>query len=118
MTQSRKDKRQGIRYRIRKTINGSAETPRLAVFRSNKQIYAQLIDDNAGTTIAAASSTDSSITDKKVNKIEQAKLVGSLLGEKAKAAGVESVKFDRGGFLYHGRIKSLADAARESGLKF
>ena len=107
MTQSRKDKRQGIRYRIRKTINGSAETPRLAVFRSNKQIYAQLIDDNAGTTIAAASSTDASITDKKVNKIEQAKLVGSLLGEKAKAAGVESVKFDRGGFLYHGRIKSL-----------
>jgi len=118
MTQSRKDKRQGIRYRIRKTINGSAEAPRLAVFRSNKQIYAQLIDDNAGTTIAAASSTDASITDKKVNKIEQAKLVGSLLGEKAKAAGVESVKFDRGGFLYHGRIKSLADAARESGLKF
>lgn len=118
MTQSRKDKRQGIRYRIRKTINGSAETPRLAVFRSNKQIYAQLIDDNAGTTIAAASSTDASITDKKVNKIEQAKLVGSLLGEKAKVAGVESVKFDRGGFLYHGRIKSLADAARESGLKF
>lgn len=118
MTQSRKDKRQGIRYRIRKTINGSAETPRLAVFRSNKQIYAQLIDDNAGTTIAAASSTDASITDKKVNKIEQAKLVGSLIGEKAKAAGVESVKFDRGGFLYHGRIKSLADAARESGLKF
>jgi large subunit ribosomal protein L18 len=118
MRQSRKDKRQGIRYRIRKTINGSAETPRLAVFRSNKQIYAQLIDDNMGTTITAASSTDASITDKKVNKIEQAKLVGSLLGEKAKAAGVESVKFDRGGFLYHGRIKSLADAARESGLKF
>ena len=73
MRQSRKDKRQGIRYRIRKTINGSAETPRLAVFRSNKQIYAQLIDDNSGTTITAASSTDASITDKKVNKIEQAK---------------------------------------------
>ena len=118
MTQSRKDKRQGIRYRIRKTIKGSAETPRLAVFRSNKQIYAQLIDDNAGTTIAAASSTDASITDKKVNKIEQAKLVGSLLGEKAKAAGVESVKFDRGGFLYHGRVKALAESAREGGLKF
>ena len=118
MRQSRKDKRQGIRYRIRKTINGSAETPRLAVFRSNKQIYAQLIDDNAGTTIAAASSTEASITDKKVNKIEQAKLVGTLIGEKAKEAGVKSVKFDRGGFLYHGRIKSLAEAARESGLKF
>jgi len=118
MTESRKDKRQGKRYKIRKVISGSAETPRLAVFRSNKQIYAQLIDDNAGTTIAAASSTEKSIEGKKVNKIEQAKLVGSLLGEKAKAAGVVSVKFDRGGFLYHGRIKSLADAARESGLKF
>ena len=118
MKESRKDKRQGIRYRIRKTISGSAETPRLAVFRSNKQIYAQLIDDNAGITIAAVSSTEKSIADKKVNKIEQAKLVGTLLGEKAKEAGVEIVKFDRGGFLYHGRIKSLADAARESGLKF
>ena len=118
MTESRKDKRQGKRYKIRKVISGSAETPRLAVFRSNKQIYAQLIDDNAGTTITAAASTEKSIEEKKVNKIEQAKLVGSLLGEKAKVAGVVSVKFDRGGFLYHGRIKSLADAARESGLKF
>ena len=118
MKQSRKDKRQGTRYRIRKTISGSAQTPRLAVFRSNKQIYAQLIDDNARTTIAAVSSTEKSIADKKVNKIEQAKLVGTLLGEKAKEAGVETVKFDRGGFLYHGRIKSLADSARETGLKF
>ena len=118
MKESRKDKRQGIRYRIRKTISGSAETPRLAVFRSNKQIYAQLIDDNEGTTIAAASSTEKSIADKKINKMEQAKLVGTLLGEKAKEVGVETVKFDRGGFLYHGRVKSLADAARESGLKF
>ena len=99
MAQSRKEKRQGIRYKIRKTINGTSETPRLAVFRSNKQIYAQLIDDTAGSTIVAASSTDKSIADKKVNKIEQAKLVGSLIGEKAKAAGVESVRFDRGGFL-------------------
>ena len=118
MTESRKDRRQGTRYRIRKTISGTAETPRLAVYRSNKQIYAQLIDDNAGTTIVAASSADKSIANKKVNKSEKAKLVGTLLGEKAKAAGVETVKFDRGGFLYHGRIKSLADAARESGLKF
>ena len=118
MKESRKDKRKGVRYKIRKTINGTSETPRLAVFRSNKQIYAQLIDDTAGSTIVAASSTDKSIADKKVNKIEQAKLVGSLIGEKAKAAGVESVRFDRGGFLYHGRIKSLAEAARESGLKF
>ena len=118
MTESRKDRRQGARYRIRKTISGTAETPRLAVYRSNKQIYAQLIDDNAGTTIVAASSADKSIANKKVNKSEKAKLVGTLLGEKAKEAGVETVKFDRGGFLYHGRIKSLADAARESGLKF
>ena len=118
MKQSRKDKRQGIRYRIRKTISGSMETPRLAVFRSNKQIYAQLIDDSTGTTIVSASSTEKSIIDKNINKIEKAKLVGSLIAEKAKEAGVSSVKFDRGGFLYHGRVKSLADAARETGLKF
>ncbi len=118
MKESRKDKRQGIRYRIRKTISGSAETPRLAVFRSNKQIYAQLIDDNEGTTIASASSNEKSIVDKKVNKTEQAQLVGTLIGEKAKEAGVKSVKFDRGGFLYHGRIKCLAESARETGLKF
>ena len=118
MKQSRKDKRQGIRYRIRKTISGSMETPRLAVFRSNRQIYAQLIDDSTGTTIVSASSREKSIIDKNINKIEKAKLVGSLLAEKAKEAGVNSVKFDRGGFLYHGRVKSLADAARETGLKF
>ena len=118
MIQSRKYKRQGIRYRIRKTISGTSERPRLAVFRSNKQIYAQLIDDVSGSTIVSASSRETSIEEQKVNKIEKAKLVGTLLGEKAKEAGVESVKFDRGGFLYHGRIKSLADAARETGLKF
>ena len=118
MKELRKDKRQGTRYRIRKTISGSDQTPRLAVFRSNKQIYAQLIDDNAGITIASASSTEKAIADKKVNKTEQAQLVGTLIGDKAKEAGVESVKFDRGGFLYHGRIKSLADSARETGLKF
>ena len=115
---SKKDKRQNIRYRIRKTINGTAETPRLAVFRSNKQIYAQLIDDVAGNTIVAASSRDKSLEGKKVTKTEQAKLVGSLIGEKAKQAGVSAVKFDRGGFIFHGRVKALADAARESGLKF
>ena len=96
----------------------SSERPRLAVFRSNKQIYAQLIDDVSGSTIVSASSRETSIEEQKVNKIEKAKLVGTLLGEKAKEAGVESVKFDRGGFIYHGRIKSLADAARETGLKF
>ena len=118
MTQSRKYKRQGVRYRIRKTIGGTAETPRLAVFRSNKQIYAQLIDDVNGSTIVSASSREKSIEGQKLNKIDKAKLVGTLIGEKAKEAGVKSVKFDRGGFLYHGRIKSLADAARETGLKF
>ena len=115
---SKKDKRQNIRYRIRKTINGTAETPRLAVFRSNKQIYAQLIDDVAGNTIVAVSSRDKSLEGKKVTKTEQAKLVGSLIGEKAKQAGVSAVKFDRGGFIFHGRVKALANAARETGLKF
>ena len=115
---SKKDKRQNIRYRIRKTIKGTADFPRLAVFRSNKQIYAQIIDDVAGNTIVAASSKDKSLEGKKVTKIEQAKLVGSLIGEKAKQAGVSDVKFDRGGFIYHGRVKALAEAARETGLKF
>ena len=115
---SKKDKRQNIRYRIRKTIKGSADLPRLAVFRSNKQIYAQLIDDITGHTIVAASSRDKSLEGKKVTKTEQAKLVGSLIGEKAKEVGVNEVKFDRGGFIFHGRVKALAEAARETGLKF
>jgi len=115
---SKKAKRQNIRYRIRKTVKGTTDLPRLAVFRSNKQIYAQLIDDVAGNTIVAASSRDKSLEGKKVTKVEQAKLVGTLIGEKAKQAGVEAVKFDRGGFIYHGRVKALAEAARETGLKF
>lgn len=116
--ESKKDKRQKIRYRIRKTIKGTADSPRLAVFRSNKQIYAQLIDDVAGHTIAAASSKEKSFEAGQVNKVEQAKMVGTLIGEKAKTAGISSVKFDRGGFIYHGRVKALAEAARETGLKF
>lgn len=115
---SKKDKRQNIRYRIRKTIKGTADFPRLAVFRSNKQIYAQIIDDITGHTIVAASSRDKLLEGKKVTKIEQAKLVGSLIGEKGKEAGVNRVKFDRGGFIFHGRVKALAEAARETGLKF
>ena len=118
MRQTKKEKRKGVRYRIRKTINGTEEIPRLSVFRSNRQIYAQLINDTLGKTIASASSVDKSIGSKKLNKIEQAKLVGNLIAEKAKEAGVECVKFDRGGFLYHGRVRSLADAARSTGLKF
>lgn len=115
---SKKEKRQNIRYRIRRAVKGTADLPRLAVFRSNKQIYAQLIDDVAGNTIVAASSRDKSLDGKTITKIEQAKLVGALIGEKAKQAGIESAKFDRGGFIYHGRVKALAEAARETGLKF
>jgi len=104
--------------RIRKTINGTSERPRMSVYRSNKQIYVQLIDDSNGSSVVAASSRDENIAGSKVNKIEQAGLVGNLIAEKAKAAGIENVVFDRNGYLYHGRIKSLAEAARKGGLKF
>ncbi|MCD4724892.1 MAG: 50S ribosomal protein L18 [Bacteroidales bacterium] len=118
-----KDRKQFRRYRIklriRKTISsGTVARPRLTVFRSNKGIYAQLIDDAEGKTLISASSREKGIADKKVPKLEQAKLVGQLIAEKAKEAGIENVIFDRNGYLYHGRIKSLAEAARKSGLKF
>ena len=90
----------------------------MSVFRSNKQIYAQIVDDKTGKTILAASSKEKEIADQKVNKIDQAKLVGKSIAGKAKDKGIETVVFDRNGYLYHGRIKSLADAARENGLKF
>ena len=108
------ERRIKIKFRIRKKDVGTAERPRLSVFRSNKQIYAQVINDKAGVTLAAASS----LGFEKMNKTEQAKKVGLLLAEKAKAAGVESVVFDRNGYLYHGRVQSLADGAREGGLNF
>ena len=108
------ERRIKIKFRIRKKVVGTAERPRLSVFRSNKQIYAQVINDMAGVTLAAASS----LGFEKMNKTEQAKKVGLLLAEKAKAAGVESVVFDRNGYLYHGRVQSLADGAREGGLNF
>ena len=108
------ERRIKIKFRIRKKIVGTAERPRLSVFRSNKQIYAQVINDKAGVTLAAASS----LGFEKMNKTEQAKKVGLLLAEKAKAAGVKSVVFDRNGYLYHGRVQSLADGAREGGLNF
>ena len=111
--QSKKDKRKKTRFSIRKKISGSLKRPRLAVFRSNKEIYAQLIDDIAGNTLASASSAQVQGT-----KIEQAVLVGKLIAENAKKAGVDQVVFDRGGFVYHGRVKALADSAREGGLKF
>lgn len=111
-------RRRRIRYRIRKVVKGTSETPRLSVFRSNKQIYAQIIDDNGGKTLVVASSKVKAILEQKINKIEKAKLVGKLIAERAKEAGVASVVFDRGGYLYHGRIKALAEGAREGGLKF
>ena len=114
MTVSKIERRIKIKFRIRKKVVGTAERPRLSVFRSNKQIYAQVINDKAGVTLAAASS----LGFEKMNKTEQAKKVGLLLAEKAKAAGVESVVFDRNGYLYHGRVQSLADGAREGGLNF
>jgi len=118
MALSKEDRRQRLRFRIRKTVSGTETRPRLAVFRSNKEIYAQLIDDVNGKTITAASSRDKDIDASKVNKTEAAKMVGQALAEKAKKAGVEAVTFDRGGYLYHGRVKSLAEGAREGGLKF
>ena len=108
------ERRIKIKFRIRKKIVGTAERPRLSVFRSNKQIYAQVINDLTGTTLVAASSLGL----EKLAKVDQAKKVGELVAEKAKAAGVESVVFDRNGYLYHGRVQALADAAREGGLKF
>ncbi|MBQ0112592.1 MAG: 50S ribosomal protein L18 [Bacteroidales bacterium] len=106
-----------IKMRIRKKINGTAEKPRLTVFRSNKEIYAQLIDDVAGRTLASASSMEKGFQ-KQGTKTDVATLVGKSIAERAKAAGVETVVFDRNGYLYHGRVKALADAARENGLKF
>jgi len=103
--------------RIRRTINGSGSSPRLSVFRSNKEIYAQLIDDTLGKTIVAASSRDKEIENKD-NKSNTAVAVGKLIAEKAIKAGVTKITFDRGGYLYHGRVKSLAEGAREAGLKF
>ena len=118
MALSKTDRRNRLRYRIRKTVSGTEQRPRLAVFRSNKEIYAQLIDDVSGKTIIAASSRDKDIDASKVNKVEAAKLVGKSIAEKAVKSGVEAVSFDRGGYLYHGRVKSLAEGAREGGLKF
>jgi large subunit ribosomal protein L18 len=118
MALSKLDRRNRLRYRIRKTVSGTDQRPRLAIFRSNKEIYAQLIDDVSGKTITAASSRDKEIDVANVNKTDVAKLVGKAIAEKAVKAGVDAVSFDRGGYLYHGRVKSLAEGAREGGLKF
>ncbi len=113
------EKRTRIRKRIRNTISGTSDTPRVAVFRSNRQIYAQVIDDQKRITLLSASSKEKEIAGVTgIKKTEQAKLVGKLLASKCKEKGIEKVVFDRGGYKYHGRVKSLADAAREGGLKF
>ncbi|MBR5655571.1 MAG: 50S ribosomal protein L18 [Prevotella sp.] len=114
MTNKKVERRIKIKYRIRKSVNGTAERPRLSVFRSNKQIYAQVINDLTGNTLASASSLGL----EKMPKKEQAAKVGELVAEKAKAAGITSVVFDRNGYLYHGRVKELADGARKGGLNF
>lgn len=116
MSLTKPERRQRIRFRIRKTISGTATNPRLSVFRSNKEIYAQLIDDVNGVTLLAASSREKEI--EKGTNVEVASAVGKLVAEKALKAGIETVTFDRGGYLYHGRIKSLAEGARAAGLKF
>ena len=110
--------RQKIRYRIRKKIAGTSAKPRLSVFRSNSEIYAQLIDDVKGLTLAAVGSNNKEIGAQKITKVEKAKLVGSTLARKATELGITTCVFDRGGNLYHGRVKAVAEGAREAGLKF
>ncbi len=117
MALTKSDRRQRIKNRIRKIVAGTESQPRLSVFRSNKEIYAQIIDDVNGKTISTASSRDKGV-DLKGTKIEIAAQVGKLVAEKALKNGVEKIAFDRGGYLYHGRVKSLAEGAREAGLKF
>jgi large subunit ribosomal protein L18 len=110
-------RRAKIKRRIRKKVTGTSLIPRLSVYRSNKQIYAQLIDDATGKTLASAGSFKQKEA-QNVNKITQATMIGKEIAEKAKEAGIKTVVFDRNGYLYHGRVKSLADSAREGGLKF
>jgi large subunit ribosomal protein L18 len=107
-----------IRHRIRRKISGSGSKPRLSVFRSNSDIYVQLINDENGTTIAAASSREKDIAAQKVNKVEKSKLVGAAVARKASELGIKDVVFDRGGYIYHGRVKAVAEGAREGGLQF
>lgn len=118
MAKTKLSRRVKIKSRIRGIIKGTAERPRLSVFRSNKEIYAQIIDDVKGVTLVAASSKEKEIAGNKANKSDVAKLVGASLAKKAAGAGISSVSFDRNGYLYHGRVKSLADGAREGGLNF
>jgi large subunit ribosomal protein L18 len=111
-------RRQKIKFGIRKKISGTSQKPRLSVFRSNNDIYVQLIDDDGSKTLASASSRDKDILAQKVNKVEKSKLVGGAIARKAVELGLKDVTFDRGGYLYHGRVKAVAEGAREGGLKF
>jgi len=118
---SRAIARQKRHYKLRRNLAGTAERPRLSVFKSNKHIYAQVIDDDAGRTLTSASSVTVTFKDAKLestSNIEAAKAVGTEVAKKAKDLGIETIVFDRGGYLYHGKIKALADAAREAGLQF
>ena len=118
MSNAKSLRRIKIRHTIRKKVSGTAQKPRLAVFRSNTDIYAQLIDDSKGLTIAAASSKDKDIKAQTGNKTDKSKLVGAALARKAGELNVKEVVFDRGGYLYHGRVKAVAEGAREGGLQF
>ena len=120
MALNRIERRRRIHFRIRKHVNGTPERPRMVVFRSNKQIYVQVIDDEQGKTLVAAASNDKELAPKTkgLNGIAAAAVVGKAIAERALAAGITQVAFDRGGYLFHGRVKSLADAAREGGLVF
>ncbi|MCD8314004.1 MAG: 50S ribosomal protein L18 [Bacteroidales bacterium] len=120
MALNKTERRKRIHYRIRKVVNGTAERPRMVVFRSNKHIYVQVIDDLKGFTLVAAASNEKGIAADCAGKtgVEVAAIVGKAIAERALAAGITTVSFDRGGYLYHGRVKSLADAAREGGLIF
>jgi large subunit ribosomal protein L18 len=111
-------RRQKIRYRVRRNVSGISQRPRLNVFRSNTDIYVQLIDDVNGVTLASASSKEKDIVAQKIAKTEKSKLVGQSLAKKALALGITTCTFDRGGYLYHGRVKAVAEGAREGGLKF
>lgn len=118
MALTKLNRRLRIKRRVRKVVSGTAERPRMSVYRSNKEIYAQLVDDSIGKTILSASSRDKEIAGNKGPKIEIASLVGKLIAEKAQKEGIKEVSFDRNGYLYHGRVKAIADGAREGGLNF
>jgi large subunit ribosomal protein L18 len=119
MTLTKQERRLRIKKRIRKKISGTKDVPRMSVFRSNKQIYVQLIDDEVGETLLSASSRNKEVAEKKnITKSEQARLVGKLIAERSLSKGINKVVFDRGSYLYHGRVKKLAEGAREGGLKF